>query len=116
MPDYLSVEDLRAYLTQSMGKFDKAVAARRIKPNTATLAHSMLKGINDAIGGRFLPLAVDAVQIIRCKDCKFAARRAASVYPVVECMRPDVGYGAARGLDDYCSYGERKESQDDAIT
>ena len=59
---------------------------------------------------------IDAIPVVRCKDCKFAAHRAASVYPVVECMRPDVGYGAVRGLDDYCSYGERKESQDDAIT
>lgn len=53
----------------------------------------------------------DAVPIIRCKDCKFAHCRAASVYPVVECMRPDVGYGAVRGLDDYCSYGERGEDE-----
>ncbi len=111
MPEYLSADVLRAYLTKSMGKFDKAVAARRIKPNTATLAHSMLKGINDAIGGRFLPLAADAVHVVRCNDCKFASRRAASVYPVVECMRPDVGYGAVRELDDYCSYGERREDE-----
>lgn len=59
---------------------------------------------------------VDVIPVVRCKDCKFAAHRAASVYPVVECTRPDVGYGAARELDDYCSYGERKESQNDAIT
>ena len=113
MPEYLSVDVFRAYLTKSMEKFDKSVAAHRIKPNTATLAHSMLKGINDAIGGRFLPLAADAVQIIRCKDCKFAAHRTASVYPVVECMRPDVGYGAVRGLDDYCSYGEKEDENAD---
>lgn len=113
MPEYLSAEDLRAYLTKSMGKFDKSVAARRIKPNTAMLAHSMLKGINDAIGGRFLPLAADAVQIIRCKDCKFASHRAASVYPVVECMRPDVSYGVVRGLDDFCSYGEKEDENAD---
>lgn len=54
----------------------------------------------------------DAVPVIRCRDCKFAHCRTASVYPVVECMRPDVSYGAVRGLDDYCSYGERKEDDD----
>ena len=59
---------------------------------------------------------IDVIPVVHCRDCKFAARRAASVYPVVECMRPDVSFGAVRGLDDYCSYGERKESQDDAIT
>lgn len=113
MPDYISVDVFRAYLTESMGKFDKAVAARRIKLNTATLAHSMIKGINDAIGGRFLPLAADAVPVVRCRDCKFAAHRAASVYPVVECMRPDVGYGAVRGFDDFCSYGEKEDENAD---
>lgn len=53
-------------------------------------------------------MPTDAVPVVRCNDCKFASRRAASVYPVVECMRPDVGYGAVRGFNDYCSYGERK--------
>ena len=60
---------------------------------------------------RSMPTDTDAVPVIRCRDCKFAAHRAASVYPVVECMRPDVGYGAVRGLDDYCSYGERGEDE-----
>lgn len=54
----------------------------------------------------------DVVPVVRCKDCKFAAHRTANVYPAVECMRPDVSYGAVRGLDDYCSYGERKEDDD----
>ena len=57
-------------------------------------------------------MPTDAVPVIRCRDCKFASHRTASVYPVVECMRPDVGYGAVRELDDYCSYGERKEDDD----
>lgn len=56
-------------------------------------------------------MPTDAVPVVRCRDCKFASHRAASVYPVVECMRPDVGYGAVRGLDDYCSYGERGEDE-----
>lgn len=53
----------------------------------------------------------DAVPVVRCKDCKFAAHRAANVYPIVWCTRPDVGYGAVRELDDYCSYGERGEDE-----
>ena len=57
-----------------------------------------------------IPLS-DAVPVVRCKDCKFASHRAASVYPVVECMRPDVGYGAVRGFEDFCSYGERGEDE-----
>lgn len=56
-------------------------------------------------------MPTDAVSVVRCRDCKFASHRAASVYPVVECMRPDVSYGAVRGLDDFCSYGERGEDE-----
>lgn len=28
-------------------------------------------------------MPTDAVPVVRCRDCKFAAHRAASVYPVV---------------------------------
>lgn len=56
-------------------------------------------------------MPTDAVPVVRCRDCKFASHRAAHVYPVVECMRPDVGFGAVRGFEDYCSYGERGEDE-----
>lgn len=58
-------------------------------------------------------MPTNAVPVIRCRDCKFAVHRAANVYPVVECMRPDVGYGAVRGFDDYCSYGEKEDENAD---
>lgn len=58
-------------------------------------------------------MLTDAVPVVRCRDCKFASHRAANVYPVVECMRPDVGYGAVRGFDDYCSYGEKEDENAD---
>ena len=58
-------------------------------------------------------MPTDAVPVVRCRDCKFASYRTASVYPVVECMRPDVGYGAVRGFDDYCSYGEKEDENAD---
>lgn len=54
----------------------------------------------------------DAVPVVRCRDCKFASRRAASVYPVVECMRPDVSFGAVRGFEDFCSYGEKEDENE----
>ena len=50
---------------------------------------------------------VDAVPVVRCKECKFAAHRAVSVYPVIECRRPDSG--GLREADDFCSYGEARE-------
>lgn len=55
----------------------------------------------------------DVVKVVRCRDCKFASHRAANVYPVVWCTRPDVGYGAVRGFDDYCSYGEKEDENAD---
>lgn len=58
-------------------------------------------------------MPTDAVPVIRCRDCKFASHRAANVYPVVWCTRPDVGYGAVRGFDDYCSYGEKEDENAD---
>lgn len=58
-------------------------------------------------------MPTDAVPVVRCRDCKFASHRAANVYPVVECMRPDVGFGAVRGFDDYCSYGEKEDENAD---
>lgn len=54
-------------------------------------------------------MPTDAVPVVRCRDCKFASHRAANVYPVVECMRPDVGFGAVREFNDYCSYGEKED-------
>lgn len=107
MPDYISVDVLRAYLTESMGKFDKAVAARRIKPNTAMLAHSMIKGINDAIGGRFLPLTADVVPVVRCKDCIYSVRRLHEIENYRLCQ-----LGDHPTRDDYfCSFGIKKEDE-----
>lgn len=59
MPEYISADALRAYLVKSGKEFDKAVSEHRIKQGTAALAHSMLKGIMDAIGGCDLPFADD---------------------------------------------------------
>ena len=59
MPEYISADALRAYLVKSGKEFDKAVSENRMKQGTAALAHSMFKGIIDAIGGCDLPFAAD---------------------------------------------------------
>ena len=43
---------------------------------------------------------VDAVEVVRCKDCKHYSRD--EMFGVGYC------YGAEKKLDDFCSYGERK--------
>ena len=56
----------------------------------------------------------DNIDIVRCKECKYA-----ELYPVsyggyvdVNCINGVIGgYGALLKPDDFCSYGERKESE-----
>ena len=48
---------------------------------------------------------VDAVSVVRCRDCKHWHKRDDLTY----CDRTDYGYGYK--ADDYCSYGERKTDE-----
>ena len=57
MPEYISADAPHAYLVKCGKEFDKAVSEHRIEQGTAALAHSMNKGIMDAIGGCDLPFA-----------------------------------------------------------
>ena len=54
---------------------------------------------------------VDAVEVVRCKDCKFAYINSLSAkQEKALCNRhfnPD-GNAAIMGADDFCSYGERR--------
>ena len=45
--------------------------------------------------------AIDAVPVVRCKDCKKAENREHEVFCSL--------IGAFMGNDDFCSYGERKD-------
>ena len=80
--------------TVSMGKpiSDDEVCAYRL-------------GWNDAIDAitENAP-TVDAVEVVRCKDCKYCDRG--------NCDFWDDGYGAIVSMDDFCSQGERKEDDD----
>lgn len=72
----------------------------------------------DAFGSRLLKLGgyatigwlkeaptIDAVPVVRCKDCKFQTTKAHTLVGFCEVWQ---GYN---GLDDgYCVYGERRES------
>lgn len=50
--------------------------------------------------------AVDAVEVVRCKDCKHAT----FLYSIGKYMCKK-GCGAIKAVDDFCSYGERKVSE-----
>ena len=47
--------------------------------------------------------ALDAVEVVRCKDCKHYARD--------EMFGGGYCYGARKKLDDFCSCGERKSNE-----
>ena len=51
---------------------------------------------------------VDAVEVVRCKDCKHCCFDL-SGRDVHYCMNEKGGFIMRRKLDDFCSYGERKE-------
>lgn len=52
---------------------------------------------------------VDAVEVIRCKDCKYGDWDSKPDDAMV-CMRTKDGFW--RSGNDFCSYGERKEDDD----
>lgn len=47
---------------------------------------------------------VDAVEVVRCKDCKY--NRGSK-----KCLNPDSFFAVSKD-DDFCSYGERKDKAD----
>lgn len=53
---------------------------------------------------------VDAVPVVRCKDCKYWQDNNDG-YPHEECRW---GHGETPDANDFCSYGERKDGDSDA--
>ena len=64
---------------------------------------SWQRGIDMAVAEAFLTRPVDAVEVVRCKDCKM--RCPESVCLVKHCTLT----GVLVDDDDFCSYGERRE-------
>lgn len=54
---------------------------------------------------------VDAVPVVRCKDCKYWQDNNDG-YPHEECRW---GHGETPDANDFCSYGERKDGDSDAL-
>lgn len=58
---------------------------------------------------------IDAVEVVRCKDCKYSCNPIPEEVGFVECLycsdprREPEEEMAIVGYDDFCSYGERKE-------
>ena len=61
--------------------------------------------VRNIIQNKDITPTVDAVEVVRCKDCKYSARGAE--FGTIICRV------AERKIkpDDYCSYGERREEE-----
>ena len=57
------------------------------------------------IGTRNVTPTIDAVQVVRCRDCKYWQDNNGG-YPCYECRW---GRGETPDAEDYCSFGERME-------
>lgn len=64
-----------------------------------------LTGLNMAQSSITIAPAVDAVEVVRCKDCKYSYH---NKYCTNEQWK-DNGATVTIEADDFCSYGERKE-------
>lgn len=53
---------------------------------------------------------VDAVEVVRCKDCKYCDIGSYRG----NCNLWDDGYGALVSMDDFCSQGERRKDETDS--
>ena len=64
----------------------------------------------DVIPDIDLAPTVDAVEVVRCKDCKYRCNGKDCDHPLLLSW----SWGAIRNVkdDDFCSYGERKEGND----
>ena len=60
------------------------------------------------VGGMDAVPTVDAVQVVRCKDCKWWHDWNGECY-----AKEAQGFGHIWNADDYCSYGERKDGGDE---
>ena len=65
------------------------------------------KALKEAIGG--VP-SIDAVEVVRCKDCVNCSECITDdgMYIYIRCLRN----GATIYEDDFCSWGERREDED----
>ena len=68
------------------------------------------RGFEEAVDKVGNAPAVDAVEVVRCKDCKH--REESPWFDGYRCGNPDEGMASGVVLrdNDFCSYGERKDN------
>lgn len=107
MAEYIEIEAIKEQLRELQGNYLRA--GERDK----------FLGAHEAFRAVCALQTIDAVEIVRCKDCIYSRERNSYeeeylVEGVVICTNNDVhddAWGAMYG-DDFCSYGERKDGDE----
>lgn len=92
---------------QAVGELYPASAKEKVKKMTSDYADGICAAINalDEVP------AVDAVEVVRCKDCEWWDKfSASSMFPQFHECHGRIAKISTRG-EDYCSLGERKEDE-----
>lgn len=69
-----------------------------------------IASIDDNKGGTS---CITEEEVVRCKDCKWCKHYEQDEQDCYFCINAYGMYGDDRAEDDYCSYGERKEQEDE---
>ena len=105
MAEYKNVEPLK----RQIADFKRAVKSENSDYLTGYI--SALSAVEGMIAGQ---PAADVAPVVRCKDCKCAQTNNFGVSSniVLCCLETSK---SVRQMDDFCSYGERKELDDGKI-
>ncbi|MBR5607737.1 MAG: hypothetical protein IKW44_05045 [Bacteroidaceae bacterium] len=66
------------------------------------------RGLSEALDSIADATTIDAVPVVRCKDCKYRKLTGAAPFMYYCCNNNDGLVGGLR-VDDFCSYGVRKD-------
>ena len=94
-------------------RLNKPIYAEEDNITGSGMSYDEICGYNDGIDIAWNKIdqapTIDAVTVVRCKDCKFGDWDSEPNDAMV-CMRTKDGFWRSR--NDFCSYGERKEGAD----
>ena len=94
-------------------RLNKPIYAEEDNITGSGMSYDEICGYNDGIDIAWNKIdqapTIDAVPVVRCKDCKFGDWDS-EPHDAMVCMRTKDGFW--RSGNDFCSYGERKEGAD----
>ena len=95
-----------------MANEKRLIDRNEIFPNGTFFANAEdpLKSLDELINRIWSIPTVDAVEVVRCKDCRFSAQH--DPYDPMECVKWATKWGVCYTTPDgYCHKGERKDNE-----